>query len=80
MLSTSSQIFGTVSSEEKVQHLVEKYGLSRDCIFQSRDESFLPAVLEQTGGKGVDVVLNSLSGSLLHASWKCVAEFGTMVE
>jgi hypothetical protein len=25
-------------------------------------------------------VLNSLSGELLHASWKCVAPFGTMVE
>lgn len=26
------------------------------------------------------MVLNSLSGELLHASWKCVAKFGTMVE
>ncbi|KAI1125541.1 hypothetical protein F5Y10DRAFT_294516 [Nemania abortiva] len=29
---------------------------------------------------GVDVVLNSLSGELLHASWECVAEFGTLIE
>lgn len=28
----------------------------------------------------MDVVLNSLSGELLHASWECVAKFGTMVE
>jgi NAD(P)-dependent dehydrogenase (short-subunit alcohol dehydrogenase family)/acyl carrier protein len=33
-----------------------------------------------TDNRGVDVVLNSLSGELLHASWKCVAEFGTFVE
>jgi NADP-dependent 3-hydroxy acid dehydrogenase YdfG/acyl carrier protein len=33
-----------------------------------------------TNNRGVDVVLNSLSGELLHASWKCVAEFGTFVE
>lgn len=33
-----------------------------------------------TNGRGVDVVLNSLSGELLHASWKCVAEYGMMVE
>ena len=26
------------------------------------------------------MVLNSLSGELLHSSWKCVANFGTMVE
>ncbi|KAI0408030.1 KR domain-containing protein [Xylaria palmicola] len=29
---------------------------------------------------GVDVVLKSLSGDLIHASWNCVAEFSTMVE
>lgn len=33
-----------------------------------------------TADRGVDVVLNSLSGDLLHASWRCVAEFGTMIE
>lgn len=26
------------------------------------------------------MVLNSLSGELLHASWKCVAEYGKMLE
>lgn len=36
--------------------------------------------MRATGNKGVDVVLNSLSGELLQASWKCVAEFGTMIE
>lgn len=33
-----------------------------------------------TDNKGVDIVLNSLSGELLHASWQCVAEFGAMIE
>lgn len=33
-----------------------------------------------TEGRGVDFVLNSLSGELLHTSWKCVAAFGRMVE
>lgn len=36
--------------------------------------------MRETQGQGVDVVLNSLSGELLHTSWKCVASFGTMVE
>lgn len=36
--------------------------------------------MQETSGAGVDVVLNSLSGELLHASWKCVAENGTLVE
>lgn len=33
-----------------------------------------------TENRGVDVVLNSLSGDLLRALWKCVAQFGTMIE
>lgn len=36
--------------------------------------------MEQTGNRGVDIVLNSLSGELLHLSWRCVAKFGRMIE
>jgi NADPH:quinone reductase-like Zn-dependent oxidoreductase len=36
--------------------------------------------MRNTEGQGVDVVLNSLTGELLHASWKCVSEFGMMIE
>ena len=36
--------------------------------------------MEATGDVGVDLVLNSLSGDLLHTSWKCVAPYGAMVE
>jgi len=33
-----------------------------------------------TEGRGVDVILNSLTGELLDESWRCVADGGTMVE
>lgn len=36
--------------------------------------------MRETNGRGVDVVLNSLAGKLLHASWECVATFGRMIE
>lgn len=36
--------------------------------------------MRETDGRGVDIVLNSVSGTLLHASWKCVAEFGKLIE
>ncbi|KAK0611428.1 acyl transferase domain-containing protein [Immersiella caudata] len=75
-----AEIFCTVGNEEKIEYLGQTFGIPRDHIFNSRDSSFLPGVLKATGGKGVDVVLNSLSGELLHESWKCVAKFGTMVE
>jgi NADPH:quinone reductase-like Zn-dependent oxidoreductase len=36
--------------------------------------------MEVTKGRGVDIVLNSLAGDLLHASWECVAIGGKMIE
>lgn len=36
--------------------------------------------MRETKGEGVDLVLNSLGGPLLHASWQCVAQFGKMIE
>lgn len=36
--------------------------------------------MRSTNGRGVDLVLNSLAGDLLHASWQCVAKSGKMME
>jgi NADPH:quinone reductase-like Zn-dependent oxidoreductase len=33
-----------------------------------------------TKGKGVDVILNSLAGSMLKESWNCIANFGRFIE
>lgn len=74
------KIYATVGSEEKIQYLVEHCSLSRDDIFNSRDDSFVQGVIKATSGKGVDIVLNSLAAKLLHASWQCVASFGKMIE
>lgn len=52
------------------------FSIPRSNIFHSRDASFLPDILRETNGRGVDVLLNSLSGELLHASWKCIAPRG----
>ncbi|KAK6196628.1 putative secondary metabolism biosynthetic enzyme [Pestalotiopsis sp. IQ-011] len=75
-----AQIYATVSSDEKVQFLMKNFAIPRSSILHSRDESFAPDIMRQTGGKGVDLVLNSLSGELLHATWSCVAPFGKMIE
>ncbi|CAH0052157.1 unnamed protein product [Clonostachys solani] len=75
-----SDIYATVSSPEKTEFLTSTFGLSPSHIFQSRSAAFLPGVLRATENRGLDLVLNSLSGPLLHASWSCVAEFGSMVE
>ncbi|KAF2713296.1 hypothetical protein K504DRAFT_398387 [Pleomassaria siparia CBS 279.74] len=75
-----AEIYTTVGSEIKVQYLMDTFDLPRNRIFNSRNDSFVEDLLRETNGKGVDVALNSLAGELLHATWKCVARWGTMVE
>ncbi|KAI9692847.1 MAG: Type I Iterative PKS [Bathelium mastoideum] len=73
-------IFTTVSSDDKIRYLIEAEGIPRHHIFNSRSASFVDDVMRETNGKGVDLALNSLSGELLHATWHCIAKWGTMVE
>lgn len=40
----------------------------------------LKGINRVTGGRGVDCVLNSLSGELLRASWGCLETFGSFIE
>ncbi|RHZ46920.1 uncharacterized protein CDV56_103490 [Aspergillus thermomutatus] len=75
-----AEIFATVGSQEKKEHLMEHYGIPEDCIFDSRSTSFHADVMRMTNNRGVDLVLNSLAGELLHASWRCVAPFGKMIK
>lgn len=75
-----ARIYATVGTEEKAAFLTNEFGIPRSNIFNSRDGSFLDDVMKATEGVGVDLVLNSLSGELLHTSWKCVAPHGAMIE
>lgn len=75
-----AEIFATVGSSSKKHFLMETFSLPEDHIFSSRAGTFKQGVLRLTGGLGVDVVLNSLSGELLQDSWACVSAFGWFVE
>jgi NADPH:quinone reductase-like Zn-dependent oxidoreductase len=75
-----AEIYTTVGNEEKVAYLMEELKIPRSRIFDSRGSSFVNDVLRETQGRGVDLALNSLSGELLHATWRCIAKWGTMVE
>jgi NADPH:quinone reductase-like Zn-dependent oxidoreductase len=68
-----AEIFVTVGSNDKKKLLMEVYGLAEDHILYSRNTSFAQGIMRLTNGRGVDVVLNSLSGESLLASWGCVA-------
>ncbi|XDG09180.1 hypothetical protein ABKA04_008795 [Annulohypoxylon sp. FPYF3050] len=75
-----ADVYATVGNDEKVQFLLDNCHIPRNRIFNSRNDSFVEGIMRETNGVGVDLVLNSLSGELLHATWTCVAEFGSMIE
>jgi len=75
-----ANIFATASTSEKRDFLHKTHAIPSEQIFNSRDKSFTAGVLKATKNKGVDVLLNSLSGTLLQESLNCVAQFGRFVE
>lgn len=75
-----AKIYATVGSEDKKTLLTERYQLAAEHVFDSRNASFATGIRRVTAGKGVNVVLNSLSGDLLVESWQCVAPFGRFLE
>lgn len=73
-------VYATVGSMEKRKLLVEKYRVNPEHIFNSRDTSFVHGIKRVTNKRGVDCILNSLSGELLRQSWYCLATFGIFIE
>ncbi|RYP36601.1 hypothetical protein DL767_003305 [Monosporascus sp. MG133] len=72
-------VYTTVGSPAK-RDFVMGLGVRESHIFHSRNASFVSGVNRATGGRGVDVIINSLVGVLMHDSWRCIAEFGRFVE
>ena len=75
-----AEIYCTVGTPEKKALLMDVYGIPGDHIFSSRSPSFADSLLLATGGKGVDVVLNSLSDEMFQSTWKCVSMFGRFID
>ena len=70
-------IIATAGTEEKRTY-VRSLGVAH--VFDSRSLSFADQVMEVTEGRGVDVVLNSLSGPGIIQNIKCLAPFGRFIE
>ena len=79
--SLDCEIFTTVGTPAKRRFLRETFPfIPDDHIGNSRDTSFEELVMDQTGGRGVDVVLNSLADDKLQASVRVLARYGRFVE
>lgn len=74
-------VYTTVGNQEKRDFLKQEFPQLTDAhIFNSRDCSFETDVMTATNGRGVDLVLNSLSEDKLQASVRCLADGGRFLE
>ncbi len=76
-LSKGARVIATASSSEKYDFL-RAWGVAH--VLPSRSLEFADGVLALTEGRGVDVVLNSLSGDFLVKSLDMLAPYGRFVE
>ena len=74
--SEPAEVYVTIGTPEKKELLSKEYSIPEDHILYSRSTSFNKAIRQATGDRGVDVVLNSLSGDALRESWDCLSKFG----
>ncbi|CAI6345632.1 unnamed protein product [Macrosiphum euphorbiae] len=74
-------VYTTVGSKEKREFLKNTFPkLTDKNISNSRNTSFERHILRETKGRGVDLVLNSLSEDKLQASVRCLAKDGRFLE
>jgi acyl transferase domain-containing protein/NADPH:quinone reductase-like Zn-dependent oxidoreductase/acyl carrier protein len=74
---TGAEVYATAGSPRK-RELLRSMGVAH--VLDSRTTAFADAILMETGGAGVDIVLNSLSGDQIEASFKALARGGRFVE
>ncbi|XP_065311985.1 fatty acid synthase-like [Dermacentor albipictus] len=80
-LSMGCTAFTTVGSTEKREFLKRRFPQLQDRHFaSSRDLSFEEHILDETKGRGVDLVLNSLPEEKLQASVRCLADHGRFLQ
>jgi acyl transferase domain-containing protein/NADPH:quinone reductase-like Zn-dependent oxidoreductase/acyl carrier protein len=72
-----AEIFATAGTDEK-RALLRSLGVQH--VMDSRSLAFADQVRELTGGEGIDVVLNSLSGRAMELSLSTLRKFGRFVE
>ena len=75
-----AQVFATAGSESKRAFLHDTFGIPADRIFSSRSTQFRNSILCATSGKGIDVIVNSLTGELMTETWALTAKCGRFVE
>jgi acyl transferase domain-containing protein len=76
-LRAGAEVYGTAGSPEK-REFVRAMGVRQ--VFSSRTADFAPELMALTGGAGVDIVLNSLTGAFIPESLRVLKAGGHFLE
>lgn len=71
-----AEVFVTAGTPEKRSFLRDTFQIPETHIFSSRNSEFANGIKRIVAGRGLDVVVNSLSGRLLRETWELIADFG----
>ena len=69
-MNVGARVFATAGSPEKTKLCLE---LGAEIAINYRETDFVAAVLEATGGRGVDVAFDAVSGDVTLQTFKCMA-------
>ncbi len=72
-----ARVFATAGTPEK-RDLLRRLGVEH--IMDSRSTAFAEEIKEITGGRGVDIILNSLAGEAIPKGISCLAPYGRFLE
>ncbi|GAA2417370.1 zinc-binding dehydrogenase [Nonomuraea africana] len=75
-LAGAKTVIGTASRADKLDHA---RALGADVVLDYTADGWVEGVLEATGGRGADLVLESTGGDVVLRSLRCMAPFGRMV-
>lgn len=76
-LAAGAEVFATAGNPEK-RALLERLGVRH--VMNSRTLSFAEEIMDETAGRGVDIVLNSLAGDAIGKSLSVLAPSGRFLE
>tara|TARA_R110000787_G_scaffold11002_19_gene36653 strand:- start:19530 stop:25862 length:6333 start_codon:yes stop_codon:yes gene_type:complete len=76
-LNAGAEVIATAGSDEKRAFVL---GEGAKYAFDSRSASFGDAIEKATGGEGVDIVINALSGDMIYAGMRVIRPGGAFME
>ena len=71
-----ANVCSTASSEEKADFV---RSLGADMVINYKKQDFVAAIMDWTGGKGVDIVMDNVGGEWIEKSFSAVAHYGHFV-